>query len=103
MFYIKTVGMSLIIILTGFMLNIPGIVALAGVIIGFILNMAKDHFDHEEKLSFYFNLICDDSLVDPSQMTKTSPSQYVITLYNYGRVPVILANLTLCTRKKVVL
>ncbi len=100
MFYIKTVVIALIIILIGFMLNIPGTIALAGVVIGFILNMAKDHFDNEEKLSFYFNLIGDDSLVDPSQMTKTSQSQYVITLYNYGRVPIILENLTLCNKKR---
>lgn len=85
----------------GILQHIPDIIGtIIGVITGFTLNIAKDHFDHKPKLSFCINIMHDESLLDPPKRTKTSFSEYVITLYNYGRIPVILENLTLYRKKK---
>lgn len=78
-----------------FLNSIPNsLYGIIGVVIGFCLNIIKDNHDRKPRL--YYSL-CEIKMEDGwkyEQVTKTGPSGYYISIYNCGREPVMLNNMS---------
>lgn len=68
---------------------------IGGVIIGFILNVAKDYYMQRPRLFYSLNIAMSE--IEPEYRTKTSPSNFIIEICNYGEKPVLLNNISLYT------
>ena len=69
--------------------------ALVGVIVGFVLNMARDWWYNRNRL--YYSLKAEEPYEDwePEKARKYDPSGYILEVYNCGKNPVIIDNVSL--------
>ena len=67
-----------------------GLLTLAGVIVGFVLNVLKDYFFNKPKLSFCLEYSSGELWNEPEKRIKTSESDFFIDIYNCGHVPVVI-------------
>lgn len=72
-----------------------GLLTLAGVVIGFALNVLKDYFFNRPKLSFCLEHSLGTLWEEPWKRTKTSESDFLFDLYNCGHVPVVIKEIGL--------
>lgn len=78
-----------------------GLLTLSGVLVGFVLNVLKDHFSNKPKLSFCFEHSLGELWEEPWKRTKTSESDFLIDIYNCGHVPVVIKEVGLYYKNKI--
>ncbi len=78
---------------------ISGVFTLGGVVLGCILSEACAARRAKPALCFRLSATPDDELTEVELRTKTSASEYSITIYNYGQKPFILERFELYSKK----
>lgn len=77
---------------------ISGIFTLSGVILGCVLSEVCTARRARPDLCFKLSATPDDELTEVGLRTKTSASEYSITIYNYGQRPFLLERFEFYTR-----
>lgn len=81
---------------------ISGLFSLLGVVLGWWLNKLSVENENKPKLAFVIS--SNKEVSEPVDLrTKTSPSEYIIEIINIGKVPIVLDNISLYFKGKLLI